>query len=98
MLVKCSFQENHSLFRKLCYTLKIGVLISVKLHLVKLIFMCSLIGEGLDNFWKVLLEGKNCSVPIPSQRFDLDNWYDPDENKPGRSRTKKAALIDGYDF
>lgn len=60
--------------------------------------MCSLPGEGLDSFWKVLLRGENCSVPIPSQRFDLVNWYDPDENKAGKSRANKAALIDGYDL
>ncbi|KAA8580583.1 hypothetical protein FQN60_013541 [Etheostoma spectabile] len=52
-------------------------------------------GEGLDNFWKVLVDGRNCSVPIPKERFDLTSWYDPDENKAGKSRTAKAALIDG---
>nr|CBN82142.1 Beta-ketoacyl synthase [Dicentrarchus labrax] len=53
-------------------------------------------GEGLDNFWKVLVDGRNCSVPIPKERFDLAGWYDPDDNKPGKSRTAKAALIDGF--
>lgn len=37
-------------------------------------------------------------MPIPSQRFDLASWYDPDENKPGKSRVNKAALIEGYDY
>ncbi|KAG7231212.1 hypothetical protein INR49_012043 [Caranx melampygus] len=53
-------------------------------------------GEGLDNFWKVLVDGRNCSVPIPKERFDLSSWYDPDDNKAGKSRTAKAALIDGF--
>ncbi|XP_056220382.1 uncharacterized protein LOC130161254 isoform X2 [Seriola aureovittata] len=53
-------------------------------------------GEGLDNFWKVLVDGRNCSVPIPKERFDLAGWYDPDDNKAGKSRTAKAALIDGF--
>uniref|UniRef100_A0AAV2L733 Ketosynthase family 3 (KS3) domain-containing protein n=1 Tax=Knipowitschia caucasica TaxID=637954 RepID=A0AAV2L733_KNICA len=53
-------------------------------------------GEGLDNFWKVLLEGRNCVVPIPRERFDMGPWYDADENKPGKSRTFKAALIEGF--
>ncbi|XP_008293505.1 probable polyketide synthase 1 [Stegastes partitus] len=53
-------------------------------------------GEGLDNFWKVLVDGKNCSVPIPKERFDLSSWYDPDGSKAGKSRTAKAALIDGF--
>uniref|UniRef100_A0A3P8XWD6 Carrier domain-containing protein n=1 Tax=Esox lucius TaxID=8010 RepID=A0A3P8XWD6_ESOLU len=52
--------------------------------------------EGLENFWKVLLEGKNCTVPIPNERFDCSQWYDPDNNKVGKSCTDKAALIDGF--
>ncbi|XP_062377413.1 phenolphthiocerol/phthiocerol polyketide synthase subunit C-like [Sardina pilchardus] len=52
-------------------------------------------GEGLDNFWKVLVEGRNCAVEIPDERFDCSQWYDPDENKPGKTRTKRAALING---
>ncbi|XP_055018204.1 uncharacterized protein fasn2, partial [Boleophthalmus pectinirostris] len=55
-----------------------------------------ILGEGPDNFWKVLVEGRNCAVPIPRERFDMDSWYDADENKPGKSRTAKAALIDGF--
>ncbi|KAI4871231.1 hypothetical protein NFI96_019759, partial [Prochilodus magdalenae] len=54
-------------------------------------------GEGLDNFWKVLLEGKNCVGEIPVERFDSAEWYDQDDTKPGKSRTKKAALADGFD-
>ncbi|XP_070709060.1 phthioceranic/hydroxyphthioceranic acid synthase [Pempheris klunzingeri] len=53
-------------------------------------------GEGLENFWKVLVDGRNCSVPIPKERFDLASWYDPDDSKAGKSRTAKAALIDGF--
>uniref|UniRef100_A0A3B4EFT1 Carrier domain-containing protein n=1 Tax=Pygocentrus nattereri TaxID=42514 RepID=A0A3B4EFT1_PYGNA len=53
-------------------------------------------GEGLDNFWKVLLEGKNCVVEIPGERFDCAEWYDQDDSKPGKSRTQKAALADGF--
>uniref|UniRef100_A0A667Z092 Fatty acid synthase 2 n=1 Tax=Myripristis murdjan TaxID=586833 RepID=A0A667Z092_9TELE len=53
-------------------------------------------GEGLDNFWDVLVNGRNCSVPIPKERFDLASWYDPDDNKAGKSRTAKAAVIEGF--
>ncbi|XP_072534904.1 phthioceranic/hydroxyphthioceranic acid synthase [Salminus brasiliensis] len=53
-------------------------------------------GEGLDNFWKVLFEGKNCAVQIPVERFDWTQWYDEDDTKPGKSRTEKAAFADGF--
>ncbi|KAA0711770.1 putative polyketide synthase 23 [Triplophysa tibetana] len=52
-------------------------------------------GEGLENFWRVLLNGKNCAVEIPNDRFDLTQWYDSDDRKPGKTYTAKAALIDG---
>ncbi|XP_041924765.1 phthioceranic/hydroxyphthioceranic acid synthase [Alosa sapidissima] len=53
-------------------------------------------GEGLDNFWRVLVEGKNCSVEIPGERFNCSSWYDPDVSRPGKTQTTKAALIDGF--
>ncbi|KAM4606555.1 phenolphthiocerol/phthiocerol polyketide synthase subunit C-like [Polymixia lowei] len=52
-------------------------------------------GEGLDNFWSVLLEGKNCVGDIPEERFDTAYWYDPDSSKLGKTQTTKAALING---
>ncbi|XP_056097645.1 uncharacterized protein fasn2 isoform X2 [Rhinichthys klamathensis goyatoka] len=52
-------------------------------------------GEGLENFWRVLLHGENCAVRIPDDRFNLSQWYDPDESKAGKTHTAKAALIDG---
>lgn len=27
-------------------------------------------GEGVDSFWKVLVEGRNCVEQIPDERFD----------------------------
>ncbi|KAJ1100167.1 hypothetical protein NDU88_005254 [Pleurodeles waltl] len=53
-------------------------------------------GEGIDNFWKVLVEGRNCTVEIPPERFNTKDWYDPDDSKPGKIRTTRAALIDGF--
>lgn len=52
-------------------------------------------GEGLENFWRVLLHGENCTVQIPDDRFNLSQWYDPDESKAGKTYTAKAALING---
>lgn len=56
---------------------------------------CFTSGEGLDNFWRVLLEGKNCVVEIPAGRFDTTCWYDADGSKAGKTQTTKAALIEG---
>uniref|UniRef100_A0A3B4ALL9 Uncharacterized protein n=1 Tax=Periophthalmus magnuspinnatus TaxID=409849 RepID=A0A3B4ALL9_9GOBI len=53
-------------------------------------------GEGLDNFWKVLVEGRNCANDIPVERFNSTLWYDPDDGKPGKTQTQKAAFITGF--
>uniref|UniRef100_A0A8C2DIH2 Si:dkey-61p9.11 n=1 Tax=Cyprinus carpio TaxID=7962 RepID=A0A8C2DIH2_CYPCA len=52
-------------------------------------------GEGPENFWRVLLHGENCAVQIPNDRFNLSQWYDPNESKAGKTYTAKAALING---
>lgn len=52
-------------------------------------------GEGVDSFWKVLVEGRNCVVQIQDERFDTSEWFHPDESKPGKTQTTKAALIEG---
>ncbi|XP_009943467.2 uncharacterized protein LOC104339036 [Opisthocomus hoazin] len=53
-------------------------------------------GDGIDNFWKVLKEGKNCTVEIPPERFNAKEWYDPDDNKPGKICTTRAALLNEF--
>ncbi|XP_068094357.1 phthioceranic/hydroxyphthioceranic acid synthase-like [Hyperolius riggenbachi] len=52
-------------------------------------------GEGLDNFWKVIAEGRNCTVEIPEERFNTKLWYDSEANKPGKSHTCRAAIVEG---
>ncbi|XP_008490987.2 highly reducing polyketide synthase ZEA2 [Calypte anna] len=53
-------------------------------------------GDGIENFWKVLEEGKNCTAEIPPERFNAKDWYDPDDNKPGKMCTTRAALLDEF--
>ncbi|XP_068094360.1 mycolipanoate synthase-like [Hyperolius riggenbachi] len=52
-------------------------------------------GEGIDNFWKVIVEGRNCTVEIPEERFNAKHWYDSDSNKPGKTYSCRAAFVDG---
>ncbi|XP_044534871.1 mycocerosic acid synthase-like [Gracilinanus agilis] len=53
-------------------------------------------GEGPENFWKILVEGQNCTAEISPERFNIEEWYDTDDNMPGKSRTKQAALTKGF--
>ncbi|XP_060104280.1 uncharacterized protein LOC132578353 [Heteronotia binoei] len=51
-------------------------------------------GEGTDSFWEVLENGKNCTTEIPPERFNIREWYDADDSKPGKTHTSRAALLD----
>ncbi|KAM6338819.1 phthioceranic/hydroxyphthioceranic acid synthase-like [Podargus strigoides] len=53
-------------------------------------------GDGIDSFWKVLEEGKNCTIEIPPERFNAEEWYDPDDTKPGKICTTRAALLNEF--
>ncbi|XP_060681701.1 phthioceranic/hydroxyphthioceranic acid synthase-like [Hemiscyllium ocellatum] len=53
-------------------------------------------GEGIDNFWKVLHEGRSCVVDIPPDRFNTKFWHDTDETKAGKMITKRGCFIDGF--
>ncbi|XP_077792942.1 phenolphthiocerol synthesis polyketide synthase type I Pks15/1-like [Podarcis muralis] len=53
-------------------------------------------GEGIDNFWRVLVEGRNCVVEIPPERFETKSWYDPDSHKPGKTSTRHAAFTEEF--
>uniref|UniRef100_A0A8C5PAM4 Carrier domain-containing protein n=1 Tax=Leptobrachium leishanense TaxID=445787 RepID=A0A8C5PAM4_9ANUR len=65
------------------------------IHLLCIFYFFIGTGEGIDNFWKVIIEGKNCVVEIPRERFDVNKWYDPDSEKPGKMYTKRAGFIEG---
>ncbi|XP_043922078.1 highly reducing polyketide synthase cm3B-like [Protopterus annectens] len=72
----------------------VGNIIIHSIQIDEIEFMKFTLGEGLDNFWKVLVEGKNCTVEIPPERFNTKLWYDSDDQKAGKIRTSRAALID----
>ncbi|KAH0627537.1 hypothetical protein JD844_003341 [Phrynosoma platyrhinos] len=38
-------------------------------------------GEGIDNFWQVLIEGKNYVQEIPPERFDTRDWFNAFDNR-----------------
>ncbi|ETW23730.1 hypothetical protein MGAST_12675 [Mycobacterium gastri 'Wayne'] len=51
-------------------------------------------------FWNVLRQGRETVSEIPRDRWDLDEYYDPDPDAPGRFVTRRAGLIEdikGFD-
>ena len=63
---------------------------------------CRLPG-GIDSpkqLWDALLRGDDMVTEIPSDRWDVDEYYDPEPGVPGRSPCKWGAFLDdvaGFD-
>jgi polyketide synthase PksN len=56
--------------------------------------------NDLDRFWQNLAQGKDCITEIPEQRWDHQQYFDPDRNKPGKSYCKWGGFLDdvaGFD-
>jgi polyketide synthase 5 len=64
---------------------------------------CRLPG-GIDSperLWEALLRGDDLITEIPPDRWDVDEYYDPEPGVPGRSVSKWGAFLDdvgGFDF
>ena len=48
-------------------------------------------------FWKNLLEGRDAVTVIPRSRWDIDLYYDPDHETPGKMSTRWGAFIEKVD-
>ncbi len=48
-------------------------------------------------FWKLLSEGTDAIREIPADRWDVDEYYDPDPDAPGSMSTRWGGFIDDID-
>lgn len=56
--------------------------------------------DSPDRLWQALLDGQDLVTEIPSDRWDADEYYDPDKTVPGHSVSRWGAFIDdvtGFD-
>ena len=52
------------------------------------------------SFWKVLAEGCDAVTEIPAARWDIDKYYDPDPDAPGKMYSRHGAFLEdvaGFD-
>ncbi len=57
---------------------------------------CRLPG-GIDSpelLWEALLRGDDLVTEVPADRWDADDYYDPEPGVPGRSVCKWGAFLD----
>ena len=53
-----------------------------------------------DEFWDVLSQGRDAVSEVPADRWDVDEFYDPDPDAPGKIVARRAGFIDdatGFD-
>ncbi|MGW0158707.1 sulfolipid-1 biosynthesis phthioceranic/hydroxyphthioceranic acid synthase [Mycobacterium sp. NPDC003323] len=56
--------------------------------------------DSPDRMWQALLGGEDLVTTIPADRWDADEYYDPEPGVPGRSVSKWGAFLDdvaGFD-
>jgi polyketide synthase PksN len=53
--------------------------------------------ENLQEFWRNLQNARDCITEIPSERWDNKLYYDPDQNKLGKSYSKWGGFIADVD-
>jgi hypothetical protein len=44
--------------------------------------------DSPDAYWKMLCEGVDAITEIPKSRWDVDQYYDPDPETPGKMATR----------
>ena len=54
-------------------------------------------GDTAEEFWSLLLAGRSMIRDVPGQRWNGDEWFDPDPAAPGKSLTKRGGFLDKVD-
>jgi len=50
-----------------------------------------------DEFWQLLESGRDAITEVPSDRWNIDEYYDSDPTAEGKTNTRHGAFIDGID-
>ncbi|VWD46488.1 non-ribosomal peptide synthetase/type I polyketide synthase [Burkholderia contaminans] len=53
--------------------------------------------QNLDAYWNLLNDGVDAISEVPRERWDVDAYYDPDPEKPGRMYCRFGGFLDDVD-
>ncbi|MCX2924138.1 SDR family NAD(P)-dependent oxidoreductase [Streptomyces sp. NEAU-W12] len=53
--------------------------------------------SNVREFWRNLVDGRNCVTEIPADRWDHSRYYDADKHAAGRTYAKWGGFLDGAD-
>ena len=49
--------------------------------------------KDLSAYWNVITNELDCITDVPSSRWNIDDYYDPDPNKPDKTYCKRGGFI-----
>ncbi|MGZ2749831.1 type I polyketide synthase [Burkholderia stagnalis] len=52
---------------------------------------------GPDAFWDVLSNGRDVTTEIPADRWDVEGFFDPDPDVPGKMYVRRGGFLDAVD-
>ncbi len=50
-----------------------------------------------EAFWKLLIEGRDAVADVPSDRWNIDRFYDPEPGVMGKSISRRGGFVSGID-
>ena len=54
-------------------------------------------GDGPEAFWRLLRDGVDAVGEVPADRWDVDDYYDPDPSAPGTLNTRRSGFLEQVD-
>jgi acyl transferase domain-containing protein len=51
-----------------------------------------------ESFWKLLRNGTDAIASVPKERWDIDAYYDPNPNTPGKMSTRWGGFLEQVDL
>lgn len=54
--------------------------------------------NNLSDFWQQLLNGTDSIQTVPASRWNVDDYYDPKQDTPGKTYTREGAFITDIDL
>ena len=54
--------------------------------------------DGPDQFWHLLRNGVDAIREVPGDRWAIDDYYDPDPDRPGKTYARHGGFLDGIDL
>ena len=72
-----------------------GVESTAKEDLVAIVGMAARLpgAATVEEFWANLAAGRDCTQEVPADRWDVDQWYDPDPLAPNRTYCRRGGYV-----